>query len=590
MNISFSHIKKTTISFISAHKIPVSIVGILLCFGIGFLIWKSTTTNEKPSVPTTDTVTSTTFEKTVSGSGQVAAERDIEIRAETSGTVVSVSAKNGQYIAKGAVIATLDGKDAAKTLRDAKIALESAQLSYDKLMAAADDIDVLKATNALSDAQDGKRDAEESITQGYEDGFNDVADAFLDMPDVIEGLQDILFSDDIAGNRQWNIDYYAGVAGQYDTRAASFADDAYTAYTKAKTAYDAVFTAYKHASRYSDKETISSLMDETYEAMKLTSDAVKSMNDLIQLYRDELSERDLSIDSLSATHLSSLSSHTGTTNNHITSLISSIRSIENNEKALIVAERAIIEKQADLNDITAGANSYDILSQELSLLQKKNALADAQASYADMFIIAPVSGTLASLDIVVGDSVSSNASIGNIIGEGLMATISLNEVDVEGVDVDDSVRITFDAVSDLSIVGSVAEVDVMGTVSQGVVTYDVDIVFETTDTRIKPGMTLTAEIITESISPALVISNEAIQTKDGASYVMRIVDGAPTRTPITTGPSNDTVTVIMEGLVEGDVVMSSSSSSARTSSSSTQSGFPSGGGGMGIPGMGPSMR
>lgn len=193
-----------------------------------------------------------------------------------------------------------------------------------------------------------------------------------------------------------------------------------------------------------------------------------------------------------------------------------------------------------------------------------------------MFIIAPVSGTLASLDIVVGDSVSSNVSIGNIIGEGLMATISLNEVDIEGVDVGDSVRITFDAVSDLSIVGSVAEVDVMGTVNQGVVTYDVDIVFETDNTRIKPGMTLTAEIITESISPALVISNEAIQTKDGASYVMRIVDGAPKRTPITTGPSNDTVTVIIEGLVEGDVVMSSSSSSVRTSSSA-QSRFPSGG-------------
>ncbi|NTV22100.1 MAG: HlyD family efflux transporter periplasmic adaptor subunit [Candidatus Yonathbacteria bacterium] len=588
MNISFSHIKKTTISFISAHKILVSIVGILLCFVIGFLIWKSTTTNEKPSIPTTDTVTSTTFEKTVSGSGQVAAERDIEIHAETSGAVVSVSAKKGQYITKGAVIATLDGKDAAKTLRDAKIALESAQLSYDKLMAAADDVDVLKATNALSDAQDEKRDAEESITEGYEDGFNDVADAFLDMPDVIEGLQDILFSDDIAGNGQWNIDYYASVAGQYDTRAASFADDAYDAYTKAKTAYDAAFTAYKNASRYSDKETIASLMNETYTAMKLTSDAVKSMNDLIQLYRDELSERDLSIDSLSATHLSSLSSHTGTTNNHITSLLSSIRSIENNEKALIVAERAIIEKQADLNDITAGADSYDIRSQELSLLQKKNALADAQASYADMFIIAPVSGTLASLDIVVGDSVSSNASIGNIIGEGLMATISLNEVDVEGVDVGDSVRITFDAVSDLSIVGTVAEVDVLGTVSQGVVTYDVDIVFETDDTRIKPGMTLTAEIITESISPALVISNEAVQTKDGISSVMLITEGIPTQTPVTIGPSNDTVTVIMEGLVVGDTVISSSSTRT-TSSSEVENAMPSGGG-MGIPGMGPGMR
>ena len=60
------------------------------------------------------------------------------------------------------------------------------------------------------------------------------------------------------------------------------------------------------------------------------------------------------------------------------------------------------------------------------------------------------------------------------------------------IKVGDKATLTFDAVTDLSISGQVAEIDTVGTVSQGVVSYALKIAFDTQDTRVKPGMTVSA--------------------------------------------------------------------------------------------------
>ncbi|MDD5433706.1 MAG: hypothetical protein PHE77_03610, partial [Candidatus Pacebacteria bacterium] len=60
-----------------------------------------------------------------------------------------------------------------------------------------------------------------------------------------------------------------------------------------------------------------------------------------------------------------------------------------------------------------------------------------------------------------------------------MAEISLNEVDVAKVKIGQRAIITFDAIDELEITGKVEDVDTIGTVSQGVVSYNVKIIFDT---------------------------------------------------------------------------------------------------------------
>src|SRR3989344_5815291 len=174
-----------------------------------------------------------------------------KVKAGGGGGITSIHVSPGQKVAAGALIAVLDPTDAQKTVRDAQANLESAQLSLEKLQKPADSLSLTQAQNTLAKAQESKQNAQDNLEKAYDDGFNDVSNAFLDLPTVMAGLHDILYSSNagLGGTNQWNIDFYAA-AGQYDSRANPFKIDAGEKYKLAREAYDKNFQDYKLMSRF----------------------------------------------------------------------------------------------------------------------------------------------------------------------------------------------------------------------------------------------------------------------------------------------------------------------------------------------------
>jgi multidrug efflux pump subunit AcrA (membrane-fusion protein) len=170
----------------------------------------------------------------------------------------------------------------------------------------------------------------------------------------------------------------------------------------------------------------------------------------------------------------------------------------------------------------------------------------------------------------------------------------LNEVDIAKIKLGQKTTVTFDAIEDLTLTGEVVEIDSVGTVSQGVVSYVVKINFDTNDDRIKPGMSISASIITNTAQDVLVIPSSAVKTKNGISYVEKLdksLSGSsatsfPAQTKVEIGLSDDSKTEIISGLNEGDFVVtktvsgSNSLSTKTTSSKSTNTNL------MGMPEMG----
>ena len=101
-----------------------------------------------------------------------------------------------------------------------------------------------------------------------------------------------------------------------------------------------------------------------------------------------------------------------------------------------------------------------------------------------------------------------------LITKQKIAEISLNEVDAAKVKVGQKVTLTFDAIDGLSITGEVSEIDALGTVSQGVVTYGVKIAFDTQDERVKSGMSVSAAIITDVKQNVLLVPNAAVKSNE----------------------------------------------------------------------------
>ena len=495
----------------------------------------------------------------ISGSGHVSASNQVDVKPKASGEITALNIKLGQEVGAGAVLAAIDASDAERTVRDAETSLETAKLEMDKLLEPLDELTLLQAENSLTATKESKQKAEDNLKKSYEDGFNTVANAFLNLPSVMAGLHDILYANDVGlgGGGQWNIDFYANAVQSYDVKALQYKADAMDKYQAARAAYDKNFDDYKQASRFSEEAVIELLINESYETAKNIAEAVKSANNLIQFYQDKLVEHNLKPQTLSTTHLSNLSSYTGTTNNYLSSFLSAKRSIQDYKEAIITAERSIEEKELSLAKIKEGPDGLDIRAKKIAIQQREDALATAQQTLADHYVRAPFVGAIAKVSAKKGDSASASTIIATLITRSRIAEISLNEVDVSKIKVGQKATITFDAIEGLSIIGEVAEIDSVGAITQGVVTYGVKIGFDTQDEKVKPGMSVSAAIITDAKQNVLLVPNSAVKQQGDTAYVE--IFAGETQTPrqqtVQAGLSNDTMTEISSGLNEGDQVV-----------------------------------
>ncbi|MDD4476555.1 MAG: efflux RND transporter periplasmic adaptor subunit [Patescibacteria group bacterium] len=573
---------KKILGLIWRHKIYSLIVLVILGTG-GYFGYQKWFVSEESVRYITAKAERGVLTTSISGTGQISASSQVDIKTKTSGDVTYVGAKTGQEVKSGTLLVSLNTKEALKTVRDAEESLETAKLSLEKLLQPADELTLLQAEHSLEQAKESKQKAVESLKKAYDDGFNGVANAFLDIPSVMTGMQDLLYSNNYT-NTQMNFEYYAEQVRSrlFDEKALEYKNDANVKYQAAREAYNKNFQDYKSASRFSDNETIEALIVETYDSVKTIAEAVKSANNLVQYYIDKFTEANLKTQTLATTHLSSLSSYTGKTNSHLLSLLSTKQTFQTNKETIINADRTIAEKTGSLADLKAGADPLDVRSQNLSIKQKEYALADAKEKLADYYVYAPFDGTIVAFDVKKGDSVSASAVLGTIITKQRIATISLNEIDVAKVKVGQNVILTFDAVDDLSITGQVAEVDALGTTSQGVVSYNVEIVFDIQDERIKPGMSVSASIILESKQDVLMVSSSAVKTQGTNSYVEQLDSaGALVRKTVQIGASNDTMTEITEGLTDGEEIIAQKISTGAASTSKTTTNNSSSGPGVG---------
>ncbi|HOZ36751.1 MAG TPA: HlyD family efflux transporter periplasmic adaptor subunit [bacterium] len=575
-----------------AHKIRTLFLLIIICVA-GYYAYQKFHTTATITSYVLASAEKGTLITSVSGTGQISASSQVDVKAQASGEITSLSIKIGQEVKSGALLAQLDASDAYKNVRDAKTALETAKLELEEALKPSDELTLLQAEGSLLQAEQSQKTAEDNLAKSYEDGFNTVSNAFLELPNIIAGLRDVLYSYSYNQN-QANMDYYADSAKYFDTKILTYRDDAKTAYEQARTAYDVNFSTYKTVSRTSDQATIESLISQTYETTRFISEATKSANNLIQFYQDKFTSRGLTPQSLAATQLTSLNSYSSKINTHLSNLLSAQNNIPGYKDDIADAERTIREKKLSLEDVKAGTDELSIRAKRIAVQQKTDALVSAQETLADYSVRAPFDGLIAEVNVKKGDTISSGSSVATIITKQSIAEIPLNEVDVAKVKVGQKANLTFDAIEDLTLTGSVAEIDTLGAASSGVVSYTVQIAFDTQDERIKPGMSVSANIILSAKTDVLLVPSTAVKTVGGEFYVELvgndgsfdlataqstgvILTTAPIKQTITVGSSDDINTEITSGVETGDllVVRTISSGASKKTTTNSNAGSPS---------------
>ncbi len=580
------------IGYIKRHKILLIIMFIIIASGTYYFYNKDQKTKKAKQIfYVVSSVEKGNIISSISGIGQVSDSNQVDLKSKVSGEITYLNLKSGQTIKEGQVLVRIDSKDAQKIVRDAKTSLESAQLSLEKLKKSAEGLSLIQAQNSLDQAKESKQKAQDNIEKSYEDAYNAISNAFLDMPTIMTDLDDILYSNDIGrsetsiGQGQDNSSALMNSTISSDRdKLEVFQDTAERDYSIARPKYNTNFNNYKNSTRYSSKETVEILLAETIETTKSISQAAKSENNYLDAWVDYRTQRDLEIFAKVSEYQTDLSSNIGSINSHLSSLMSISRSLQDYKEALVNADRTITEKTESLKDLVSGTDPLDIRAQEISVAQKQYALNDAYEQLADYTIKSPFDGTVADVSLKKGDETSSATSIATLITGNQIAEISLNEVDISNIKIEQKAILTFDAIEDFSITGKIAEVSSIGESNSSVVSYNVKIAFDTQDERIKSGMSVGASIIIDSRQDVIVVPSGAVKTKNNIKYVEMPDENSSvsdstgiflTKTPkqqtIETGLADDSSIEIISGVKEGDLIITKTINSSKSSSSSSNS-------------------
>ncbi len=216
--------------------------------------------------------------------------------------------------------------------------------------------------------------------------------------------------------------------------------------------------------------------------------------------------------------------------------------------------------------LTSDSIDTSVSNATLNLKDSKLSLEKMKESLDDYQIKAPISGTVVRKNVKAGDKIdnsNSSTELAVIYDMSLLKfEMSVDELDINKVEVGQSVTVTADALNGKSYKGAITNVSINGTTSNGVTTYPITVEITEFDDDLLPGMNIDATVVISEVKDVLAVPVGAVNRGDRVFVKGKKTeekdmapDGYKT-VEVVTGTSNDSFIEIKEGLEEGDVVYS----------------------------------
>ena len=500
-------------------------------------------TSSAPPRPNTAPVQRTSITSGVSSAGSLTAVTEQNIGFTKGGQLTAVNVKVGDHVTAGEVLATIDPFPAQQALDQARGQLTTQQATLNKV----------QVSPAVSDAQD-TLDQAEKILQKTKDQADAVQAADQTAVDnarrqlsqakkTLDKAEDQLRADQAACGSSSSSSSASSMTTKTPSTSSAMAAVAAVAQSTSSTASAAC------AKIPSDQSAVASAKSAVVTAQNAV-DSAKKQQDV-----DEQSGR----------------------------------------LAVANAQQGVVTAQNNLNQVSSDRPN-DINAQGGQVSAAQAAVDQAQRDLDDTTLRAPVDGTVSAVNGAVGEFLG--ASVGTsalapgsdaaIPGAGngaassasvqgaaavpsrpggtqfvvldnvneLQVVLAFTETDAALIAPGQKVRMTFDAVPDLELTGSVLSASPTATAISGVVSYYVTVVLPKGDPRLKSGMTAQAEVLTKEIPGVLAVPSAAVHTQNGTS-VVTVLDPNGTQRTVTvqTGATGDGKTQILSGLTEGQQVV-----------------------------------
>lgn len=252
--------------------------------------------------------------------------------------------------------------------------------------------------------------------------------------------------------------------------------------------------------------------------------------------------------------------------------------LANAQKALASAQATPTTDVDGASAAAAGASAgyadtNTVSAAQRSLASAQANLDQANAKAAGRTVTAPSSGSIVELNAKVGATVTGGMIMGESDTSGgkqcmqiadlskMKVTVQVGEKDIAKIAVGQSANVTYPAFPDIvsqgtvTAIASVANSDTANG-GGGSATFNVDILIEAPDARLKPGMTAEVSVVTEQLDDVVMVPTMALMTEDGEHYYVNVAtddEGKQTRrVKVTVVTQNDDEAVVGKTQVKHD--------------------------------------
>lgn len=252
--------------------------------------------------------------------------------------------------------------------------------------------------------------------------------------------------------------------------------------------------------------------------------------------------------------------------------------LANAQKAAAAAQAAPMSDADGASAAAAGAASNTstdtnaVSAAQRSLTSAQANLDQANAKAAGRTVTAPSSGSIVELNAKVGATVTGGMIMGESDTSGgkqcmqiadlskMKVTVQVGEKDIAKIAVGQSANVTYPAFPDIVSQGTVTAIASVANSDSnyggGSVTFNVDILIEAPDSRLKPGMTAEVSVVTEQLDDVVMVPTMALMTEDGENYYVNVATDDESketrRVKVTVVTQNDNEAVVGKTQVKRD--------------------------------------
>ncbi len=506
----------------------------LLIIGISLWWFLGRSTDAIPASVETGVVERGEVVEVVSETGFVQAAQSVDMAFERGGRVVEILVEEGAAVEAGDVLVRLDDSSVSADLSSAFARLEAEQVRLQELLNGAD-------SNSLAVTQSGVVSAETALTNAQRNLDEVVAQqnqlvANAEKTLRTAGLQAYL----VSGERENSDDSFIApvVSGVYDSdEEGMYRIELYNSGAPSGSSY-----------------RVEGLEGGSGSVSTVNPTAVGTRGLFVQFPTNFAPRTEWEIpvpNTRSASYLANLNAYNSIVENRDLAIASA-------ESAVRAAESALNQGQTQLTQVSGSARDERVAAQRALVRQMQASVQSAQVQFDNMTLIAPFSGVVTNTYTEVGQIVSATAPAVSLISKGQYELIvSISEVDIAEITQDDEARVHFDAYDDDFFLAHVERISPNATLVDGVRVFEVTLVFDEINDKIRDGLSADIDITTAKRTDVVAITTRSIY-EDADGKFVRLVTPEETieEVRIETGlRGSDGKTEVISGLTGGEKII-----------------------------------